>query len=294
MVIRLKLNWSTQSSAKKANQDWRYSRKVFLTHLGQAHEAPEAGEIFRQVDLAATLRKLVETEQQALGAGKNRKEAIYAAYERFYRGDIAREFASSVKEEGGLISQQDLANWKVKIEEPVKTTYKGVEVYKLTDWTQGPAMLQALNILENFDLREMGYNSARYVHTIYQAMNLAFADQTFTTAIQPFHRTSRLLGCFPKSTRNSEPLRFALIATIQTSHRAIRIPSKAAQTLTGRCWKNGIFGRRLTRIHLRAEVRTPCNPWTRRRGMLTMISYDHSTPGPLQLRQPTKKAGSSR
>jgi len=78
-----------------------------------------------------------------------------------------------------LITEQDLANWKVKTEEPVQTTYKGVEVYKLTLWTQGPAMLQALNILENFDLRQMGYNSARYVHTIYQAMNLAFADRDF-------------------------------------------------------------------------------------------------------------------
>ncbi|HEY6122887.1 MAG TPA: gamma-glutamyltransferase [Pyrinomonadaceae bacterium] len=189
---------NTIEREKKRIKDWRYSRKVFLTHLGQAHEAPEAGEIFRQVDLASTLRKLVETEQQALAAGKNRKEAIYAAYDRFYRGDIAREFASSVKEEGGLISQQDLANWKVKIEEPVKTTYKGVEVYKLTDWTQGPAMLQALNILENFDLHGMGYNSARYVHTIYQAMNLAFADRDFYYGDPAFPPDEPIIGLLSK------------------------------------------------------------------------------------------------
>lgn len=158
---------------------WRYSRELMLTHAGARREAPEAGEVFRQPDLAATLRKLVEAEQHALAAGKSRKEAIYAAYERFYRGDIARELVRGAREEGGLFTEQDLANWKVHIEEPVKTTYRGIEVYKLNAWTQGPAMLEALNILENFDLKAMGYNSARYVHTIYQAMSLAFADRDF-------------------------------------------------------------------------------------------------------------------
>jgi len=170
---------NTIERQKKWLKQWRHSREIMLTHPGDRREAPEPGEMFRQKDLAATLRKLVEAEQQALAAGKSRKEAIYAAYERFYRGDIATELARGVQEEGGLITQQDLANWKVKIEEPVKTTYKGIDVYKLTQWTQGPVMLQALNILENFDLRPMGYNSSRYVHTIYQAMNLAFADRDF-------------------------------------------------------------------------------------------------------------------
>ena len=170
---------NTIEREKRRLKEWRYSREVLLPHLGQQREAPEAGEVFRQPDLAATLRRLVEAEQQALAAGKNRKEAIYAAYDRFYKGDIAREIARGVKEEGGLITTEDLANWKVRIEEPVKTTYRGIEVYKLTHWTQGPAMLQALNILENFDLKAMGYNSARYVHAVYQAMNLAFADRDF-------------------------------------------------------------------------------------------------------------------
>jgi gamma-glutamyltranspeptidase/glutathione hydrolase len=160
-------------------KEWRYAREVMLTHPGEAREAPEPGEIFRQPDLAATLGKLVEAEQQALGQGKSRKEAIYAAYDRFYRGDVARELVRGVQEEGGLITMEDLANWKVHVEEPVKADYKGIEVYKLTTWVQGPAMLQALNILENFDLKGMGYNSARYIHTLYQAMNLAFADRDF-------------------------------------------------------------------------------------------------------------------
>ncbi len=165
---------------KERFKEWgRYSRDVFLPHLGEEREAPYPGELFRQPNLAATLRKLVEAEAQALAAGKSREEAIYAAYERFYRGDIAVEFARGTQEVGGLITVDDLAKWEVKIEEPVMTTYKDIEVYKLTHWQQGPVMLQALNILENFDLQAMGYNSSRYVHTLYQTMNLAFADRDF-------------------------------------------------------------------------------------------------------------------
>jgi len=164
---------------KRWLKQWQYARAVMLPHAGEAREAPEAGEIFRQSDLAATLRKLVEAEQQALRRGKNRHDAIMTAYDRFYRGDIAEEFVRGLREEGGLITLPDLANWRVKIEEPVMTTYRGIDVYKLQPWSQGPAMLQALNILENFDLKAMGYNSTRYIHTLYQTMSLAFADRDF-------------------------------------------------------------------------------------------------------------------
>lgn len=162
---------------------WPDSTAVLLPHLDpddpSQRAAPVAGEIFRQADLAATLRKLVEAERRALAAGKGRKAAIQSAYDRFYRGDIAQELVRATQEHGGLITLEDLDHWQVYIEEPVKTTYKGVEVYKLTHWVQGPVMLQALNILENADLAAMGYNSARYIHTLYQAMNLAFADRDF-------------------------------------------------------------------------------------------------------------------
>ncbi|MDQ3077348.1 MAG: gamma-glutamyltransferase [Pseudomonadota bacterium] len=158
---------------------WPYSRALFLTHPGREREAPDAGEIFRQPDLAATLRKLVEAERQALAQGKNRRDAIMAAYDLFYRGDIAEELVRSTREQGGLITMADLANWRVRTEEPVSVNYKGVDVYKLREWTQGPAMLQALNILEPIDLKAMGFNSAPYIHTVYQAMNLAFADRDF-------------------------------------------------------------------------------------------------------------------
>jgi gamma-glutamyltranspeptidase/glutathione hydrolase len=164
---------------KSRIKEWRYSVAVYLPHAGEEREAPSAGEIFRQPDLAETLRKLVQAEAEALEGGASRKEAIYAAYERFYTGDIAQELVRGAQEQGAQITMQDLANWQVYIEEPVMTTYKDIEVYKLTTWVQGPVLLQALNILENFDLASMGYNSARYIHTLYQAMNLAFADRDF-------------------------------------------------------------------------------------------------------------------
>ena len=162
---------------------WSYSKDVFLPHANDEDSsqraAPVAGEMFHQGDLLATLQKLVETEAQALAGGKTRKQAIYAAYDRFYRGDIAREIVRSSKEYGGLITLEDLDKWQVHIEEPVSTNYKGIDVYKLTTWVQGPVLLQALNILEEIDLKSMGYNSARYIHTLYQAMNLSFADRDF-------------------------------------------------------------------------------------------------------------------
>ncbi len=158
---------------------WAYSKAVFLMHGDDEPTGPSVGEVFRQKDLQATLEKLVEAERAALASGLDRKAAIYAAYDRFYRGDIAAELVRSTQEQGGLITMDDLDRWQVHIEKPVMTAYRGIEVYKLTTWVQGPVMLQALNILENFDLAGMGYNTTRYIHTIYQAMNLAFADRDF-------------------------------------------------------------------------------------------------------------------
>lgn len=165
--------------SKERIKQWPYSKAVFLPHAGQQYEAPEAGEIFRQQDLLQTLQKMVDAEQEALRKGKNRKESIYAAYDRFYKGDIAKEFVRGCQEQGGLITMQDLSKWKPIQEEPLKINYKGIDVYKLQQWSQGPALLQALNILENFDLKAMGYNSTRYIHTVYQSMSLAFADRDF-------------------------------------------------------------------------------------------------------------------
>ena len=164
---------------KERIKQWPYSKKVLLPHLGEKREAPVAGEIFVQEDLLNTLKKLVEAEQTALKNKKTRKQAMQAAYDRFYKGDIAAEFVRGAQEQGGLITKEDLANWQVKEEAPAMVNYKGIDVYKLTQWTQGPSMLQALNIVENFDLKKMGYNSPQYINTIYQTMSLAFADRDF-------------------------------------------------------------------------------------------------------------------
>ncbi len=170
---------NSMERGKQLIKQWPYSKKVFLPHEGEKREAPEAGEIFVQKDLLETLTKMVEAEQQALKKGKSRREAIMAAYDRFYKGDIAQEFVRGCQEQGGLITMNDLANWKPIEEEPMHVNYKGIEVYKLSQWTQGPMLLQSLNILENFDLKSMGYNSARYIHTVYQTMNMTFADRDF-------------------------------------------------------------------------------------------------------------------
>ena len=158
---------------------WKYSKDIFLTNEGKEREAPNEGEIFVQMDLYNTLKKLVKTEREALSNGKNRKEAIYEAYRRFYEGDIADEIARSTQEQGGLITKEDLKNYEVYIEEPLKTTYKDIDVYKLTTWVQSPVLLQSLNMVENLDVKSMGFNSTNYIHNLYQVMNLSFADRDF-------------------------------------------------------------------------------------------------------------------
>ena len=187
---------------KSKLKEWPDTARVMLPYLGRGatrdgREGPAAGEMFRQPELAATLRKLVEAEKRALARGASRKQAIMAAYERFYRGDIAVELAAAVQAQGGLITREDLARWQVKIEEPRHVNYRGIDVYKLDTWTQGPSLLQSLNILENFDLKAMGYNSSRYLHTLYQTMSLAFADRDFyygDPAFEPIEPIDGLLS----------------------------------------------------------------------------------------------------
>ncbi|MCX6565640.1 MAG: gamma-glutamyltransferase [Candidatus Aminicenantes bacterium] len=177
---------------------WPYARAVMLPHEGREHEGPVPGEVFRQDDLLQTLQKLVQAEREARTAGRGRKESIYAAYDRFYKGDIAREFVRGADEQGALFEVDDLARWKVYLEEPVKTTYKGLEVYKLNSWVQGPVMLQALNMLETVDLKKLGYNSAAYIHMLYQVMNLVFADRDFYYGDPYFPPEEPLAGLLSK------------------------------------------------------------------------------------------------
>ena len=136
---------------------------------------PKAGEIFKNLDLAGTLKKLVEAELK--NKAKGRHEALKAARDRFYKGDIARAMAAFSESNGGLFRYQDFAEYSADVETPVSIDYRGYRVYKNPSATQGPAELIALNLLEGYDLQALGHNSADYIHTSVEAIKLAMADR---------------------------------------------------------------------------------------------------------------------
>lgn len=152
---------------------WPDSKRVFMPdgHI------PMPGEIFHEPDLARTLRAMVDVEKKALAAGKNRAEAIDAVRDYFYRGEIAHKIDAFMKANRGLLRYDDMAAFRLKPEEPVSTEYRGYRVYKPGFWSQGPAMIETLNILEGFDLRALGWNTAEYIHKEVEALKLAYADR---------------------------------------------------------------------------------------------------------------------
>jgi gamma-glutamyltranspeptidase / glutathione hydrolase len=145
--------------------------KVYLSN----GKLPKPGDIFRNPDLGHTLRQLVEAEQA--NKSKGRHEALKAARDRFYKGDIARELASFSEANGGLLRYQDFAEYTAEVETPVSIDYRGYRIYKNASASQGPAELIALNLLEGFDLKALGHNSADFLHTSVEAMKLAMADR---------------------------------------------------------------------------------------------------------------------
>ena len=159
-----------------------YSQPFFsVWPTSKAHFLPNgrplrSGEIFRQPDLARTLRAMLEAEKKALAAGASRQAAIDAVRDYFYRGEIARKIDAFSKANGGLLRYEDMASFKLQPEEPVSTTYKGYRVYKTGFWGQGPAMLETLNILEGFE-DQPAFNSAAYIHRTAEALKLAYADR---------------------------------------------------------------------------------------------------------------------
>jgi gamma-glutamyltranspeptidase / glutathione hydrolase len=132
------------------------------------------GEIFREPTLAQTFRELASTEKKAHG---NRQAKLRAVRDLFYKGDIARRIATFSQNNRGLIAYSDLANFHAEIDEPKVGTYRGYEIYKPGFWTQGPVTIEALNLLEGYDLKAMGHNSPQYLHTMVEAVKLAFADR---------------------------------------------------------------------------------------------------------------------
>ncbi|MFN7994405.1 MAG: gamma-glutamyltransferase family protein [Bryobacteraceae bacterium] len=152
---------------------WPTSQRVFMPH----GHLTQPGEVFHQPDLARTLRSMVEAERKTLASGGSRVAAIDAVRDYFYRGEIARRIDKFSRDNQGLLRYEDMAAFRLQPEDAVSTTYRGYEVYKPGFWSQGPAMIEALNILDGYDLKAMGWNSAPYLHTVAEALKLAYADR---------------------------------------------------------------------------------------------------------------------
>lgn len=153
---------------------WPDAKRVFLP----GGEIPKVGDLFVQADLARTLREIVRAEKLASkGTRNNRHAGLMAARDYFYRGPIARRIGNYMQANGGLITADDFAKFAAKVGQPVETEYRGYQVFKAGFWTQGPAMIETLNMLEGFDLKKMGHNSPTYIHTLAEALKLALADR---------------------------------------------------------------------------------------------------------------------
>lgn len=156
---------------RKIFEQWPESAKVFLP----GGRVPKPGEIFSQPDLARTLREIVGAERKAVSRGRH--EALIAARDYFYKGATAKRISDFTEANGGLLRAGDFAAFHAKVEAPARASYRGYEVYKTGFFAQGPAMLEMLNVLEGYDLQAMKHNSADYIHTLTEAMKLAFADR---------------------------------------------------------------------------------------------------------------------
>jgi gamma-glutamyltranspeptidase/glutathione hydrolase len=151
---------------------WPANKAYWLKPDGSRYKA---GETITFPTTARTLRRMVDAERSAKARG--RAAGIVAARDRFYKGDLAREMVAFLQKHQAPFEISDFAEFSARIEEPAWTTYRGYTVYKHGFGSQGPVLLQSLNILEQFDLRAMGYGSADYLHTIVEAMKLAYADR---------------------------------------------------------------------------------------------------------------------
>ncbi|HLX42015.1 MAG TPA: gamma-glutamyltransferase family protein [Bryobacteraceae bacterium] len=149
---------------------WPTSQKFFFPN----RTVPKPGEIVHMPDLARTLREMAAAEKKAHG---DRVAKLRAVHDYFYKGPIAKKLVAFSDANGGLFAYDDFANFHAETDEARTTTYRGFTIHKPGFWTQGPVMLEALNILEGFDLQAMGHNSPEYLHTVLEAVKLAFADR---------------------------------------------------------------------------------------------------------------------
>ena len=160
-------------NSMKYLEAWPDSKRTFLPN----GRPPQPGDIFRQADLARTLRAMADAEKHAAASGANRNKAIDAVREFFYRGEIAHRIDAFSKTHNGLLRYEDMAAFRLEPEDAVSTTFKGYTVYKPGFWSQGPSMIEALNILEGYDVQALKFNSADYIHTLVEALKLAYADR---------------------------------------------------------------------------------------------------------------------
>lgn len=158
-------------NTRPAYEKWKDTTDIFLPN----GEVPNVGDIFVQKNLARTLRELIAVEKK--NARRGRVAALESVRDYFYRGPLAKRYCDAIEKAGGLLRTGDMAAFRADIDQPTKVSFHGYEVYKVGFWSQGPAMLQALNLLEPYDLKAMGHNSPDYVHTITEAIKLAFADR---------------------------------------------------------------------------------------------------------------------
>ena len=152
----------------------RYGTKSFEEAVAPTLALLDAGDQSWHADLAVTLQKLVEAEAATTGS---REAKLVAARDRFYKGDVAEELEAWYIETGSFLRKRDLAAHVTTVEDPVSVEYRGYRVYKCGPWTQGPVLCQSLRLLEGFDLKQMGHLSADYIHTVTEALKLAFADR---------------------------------------------------------------------------------------------------------------------
>jgi len=158
-------------NTRPAYEQWKDTTDIFLP----GGQVPKVGDIFVQKNLAKTLQELVAVEKK--NAKRGRVAALEAVRDYFYRGPLGKRYCDAIEKAGGLLRASDLASFRADIDQPTKVSFHGYDVYKVGFWSQGPVMLQILNLLESYDLKAMKHNSPDYVHTLTEAIKLGFADR---------------------------------------------------------------------------------------------------------------------
>jgi gamma-glutamyltranspeptidase/glutathione hydrolase len=158
-------------NTRRVFEQWPAARAVFLP----GGKVPHVGDLFVQKDLARSLRELAAVEKK--NARRGRHGALESVRDYFYRGPLGARYCKAIEAAGGLLRPADLAAFRAEVEPAHMASYRGLDVYKVGFWSQGPVMLEALNLFETYDIKKLGHNSADYIHTLSEGLKLAFADR---------------------------------------------------------------------------------------------------------------------